>query len=63
MAFCKKCGTLMLKGFCARCKKESEGHEPEMPEYKDGLTEQEIKRQDHIMRQRKKQTIWVVPDD
>jgi hypothetical protein len=53
----------MLKGFCARCKKESEGHEPEMPEYKDGLTEQEIKRQDHIMRQRKKQTIWVVPDD
>ena len=28
-----------------------------------GLTEQEIKRQDHIMRQRKKQTIWVVPDD
>lgn len=61
--FCKKCGTLMLGNYCRRCQRESEGENPKEIQGKDGLTELEIRRQEHIQRQRKKQSIWVVPDD
>jgi hypothetical protein len=52
----------MRRGICPRCK-STEGKDPPPPTRRDGLTDTEIRKQEHIQKQRKKQSIWVVPND
>lgn len=62
--FCKVCGCLLNGTTCPNCGAEGKREEPSgLIQGLGGLSEQERKEQEHIIRQRKKQEVWKVPDD
>ena len=61
--FCKECGGMLVGDKCSDCGLVQKRRPVVIAPAHEGLSELERREQVHILRQRKKQEVWKVPED